>query len=61
MRLKLGDDARYGELASIAEQQVERLERMLTDVLWLGRPLTMNVQLRERRHSIAGAMESFPS
>jgi signal transduction histidine kinase len=58
MRLKLGDDARYVELARIAEQQVERLERMLTDLLSLGRPLTMNVRLMELRDAVAGAMEA---
>lgn len=56
--LKLGGDARHSELARIAEQQVERLERMLSDLLSLGKPLSMNVRPMVLREAVADAMEA---
>lgn len=58
LRLKLGGDARHGELARIAEEQVMRLERMLSDLLSLGKPLTMNFRTMELRDAVAEAMDA---
>jgi signal transduction histidine kinase len=55
---KLGNEPKYGELARIAQEQVGRLERMLTDLLSLGSPLTMHVRPMELRDAIAAAMEA---
>jgi len=41
LREKVADDATYSELAEIASGQVERLERMLTDLLQYGKPLEL--------------------
>lgn len=56
--LKLGGDVRHSELARIAEQQVERLERMLSDLLSLGKPLSMNVTPMMLQEAVADAMEA---
>lgn len=56
--LKLGGDVRHSELARIAEEQVERLERMLTDLLSLGKPLSINPRPMLLREAVADAMEA---
>ena len=58
LQSRLGDDATYQELAKIAQEQVARLERMFTDLLSLGSPLTMNTHLMELGEAVTEAMEA---
>tara|TARA_R110002096_G_scaffold34448_11_gene98388 strand:+ start:1010 stop:2821 length:1812 start_codon:yes stop_codon:yes gene_type:complete len=55
---KLSDEPKYAELAGIAQEQVVRLECMLTDLLSLGSPLTMNVHPVAVKDTVVAAMSA---
>tara|TARA_R110002072_G_scaffold141664_3_gene286922 strand:+ start:23078 stop:24958 length:1881 start_codon:yes stop_codon:yes gene_type:complete len=58
LRSRLADDPRYDELARIAQEQAERLEYMLTDLLSLGRPLTLNFRPLPLKDAVAAAIDT---
>ncbi len=54
---RVADDRRYAELASIASQQVTRLERMLSELLGYGRPLELQLEPLEFAEVVSEARE----
>lgn len=55
IRHRLDDDPKYAELARIAEAQVERLERMLSELLTFGKPLAVRLRPARLRDVVAQA------